>query len=172
MNSEENPSLPANFYNFQLNTQVKNWGKGEEQYCCSVFHFFRCFFSFSLASPRLMYSKDSQVMSVFQILSFSLASPRLVYSKDSQVMSVFQILSFSLASPRLVNSKDSQVMSVFQILSFSLASPRLVYSKDSQVMSAFQILYLYQYKFKTGLFFTIFGGFQKGRCHLITICEA
>ena len=148
MNSEENPSLPANFYNFQLNTQVKNWGKGEEQYCCSVFHFFRCFFSFSLASPRLMYSKDSQVMSVFQILSFS------------------------LASPRLVNSKDSQVMSVFQILSFSLASPRLVYSKDSQVMSAFQILYLYQYKFKTGLFFTIFGGFQKGRCHLITICEA
>jgi hypothetical protein len=65
MNSEENPSLPANFYNFQLNTQVKNWGKGEEQYCCSVFHFFRCFFSFSLASPRLVYSKDSQVMSVF-----------------------------------------------------------------------------------------------------------
>jgi hypothetical protein len=55
MNSEENPSLPANFYNFQLNTQVKKWRKGEEQYCCSVFHFFRCFFSFSLASPRLVY---------------------------------------------------------------------------------------------------------------------
>jgi len=69
MNSEENPSLPANFYNFQLNTQVKDWGKVEEQYCCSfVFHFFRHFFSFSLASPRLVYSKDSQVMSVFLIL--------------------------------------------------------------------------------------------------------
>lgn len=32
MNSEENPSLPANFDNFQLNTQVKDWGKVEEQY--------------------------------------------------------------------------------------------------------------------------------------------